>query len=138
VAPTGRLVLVRQHANSWSLPKGGVESGENVLDAAKREIWEETGIAVADLVYVQDLGQYARKSIAPGGHGETNEYGVRTRVLFLFTTPQEITPARPDPTGEITDMRWVTFAEALVLLTHPKDAEFLVSVHAELAKAGVQ
>jgi 8-oxo-dGTP pyrophosphatase MutT (NUDIX family) len=125
VAPTGRLVLVRQHANSWSLPKGGVESGENVLDAAKREIWEETG-------------QYARKSIAPGGHGETNEYGVRTRVLFLFTTPQEITPARPDPTGEITDMRWVTFAEALVLLTHPKDAEFLVSVHAELAKAGVQ
>ncbi len=29
---------------AWSIPKGGVEEGESMLDAAKRELEEETGI----------------------------------------------------------------------------------------------
>ncbi|MDB5224631.1 MAG: hypothetical protein JWO43_253, partial [Candidatus Adlerbacteria bacterium] len=129
MAPTGRIILVQQHGNSWSLPKGGVEEGEDVLVAAKREIWEETGLD--KLTYISELGRYARKSIAPGGHGETNQYGVRTRVLFLFTTDAEAVRERPDPTGEISDIRWVTYTEALELLTLPKDAEFLRSVDEE-------
>jgi len=31
-------------AGAWTIPKGAVESGEEVLDAAKREFVEETGI----------------------------------------------------------------------------------------------
>ena len=32
---------------AWTIPKGAVESGEDVLDAAKREFIEETGITPA-------------------------------------------------------------------------------------------
>ena len=47
------------------------------------------------------------------------------RTLFLFHT-DETTFVPTD--GEITDARFVTIEEASALLTHPKDAEFLLSV----------
>ena len=28
----------------WQFPQGGIETNEDIIDAAKRELWEETGI----------------------------------------------------------------------------------------------
>lgn len=125
----GKLALVCQHGNSWSFPKGGVEEGESPFDAAKREIAEETG--VTELTYRGELGSYERYSIAPDGKGEAEELGMRMRTFFLFTTSQT-TLAGHDPHGEITEARWATIDEALKLLTHPKDAEFLASVRSKV------
>ena len=36
--------------NSWQMPQGGVEQNENFLQAAKRELEEETGIKSAELI----------------------------------------------------------------------------------------
>ena len=30
--------------DAWQMPQGGVDRGENTLDAALRELWEETGV----------------------------------------------------------------------------------------------
>lgn len=30
---------------AWQMPQGGIDPGEDALDAAYRELWEETGIA---------------------------------------------------------------------------------------------
>jgi putative (di)nucleoside polyphosphate hydrolase len=42
-------VLVGQRLDStleaWQMPQGGIDAGEEPLDAAIRELWEETGIA---------------------------------------------------------------------------------------------
>jgi 8-oxo-dGTP pyrophosphatase MutT (NUDIX family) len=123
--PDGRIVLVCQHGNSWSLPKGHVEAGESLRDAAVREIEEETGIT--DLTYVTDLGSYERYSIGKDGVSENKEWGVQKKTFFLFTTTQHALLPR-DPNSEITEARYVTLEEAKDMLTHPKDREFLVSV----------
>lgn len=122
VGPQGKIVLVEQHNNSWSLPKGGVEEGESTLVAALREIHEETGLN--DLRLIGELGSYERNSIGPDGVGETTEWGNRKRTFFLFLTS---TAEVHSPGDEVTSVRWVTVDEALGLLTHPKDREFLQS-----------
>ena len=54
----GQVVLCRvprytSMTNQWSVPAGGVEKGEDVLESARREVWEETGYESFDhrLVY---------------------------------------------------------------------------------------
>ena len=49
-------------AGSWSIPKGQAESGEELLDVAKREFGEETGHVVGSSARLIDLG-----SIKQGG-----------------------------------------------------------------------
>lgn len=34
----------------WQMPQGGIDKGETPLQAAKREMWEETGITSAELL----------------------------------------------------------------------------------------
>lgn len=58
----GKILVVNQHDRSWSLPKGHIDPGEDVLAAAKREIYEESGIS--ELQFVRPLGTYQRYKMA--------------------------------------------------------------------------
>ena len=57
----GKVVIVNQKGRSWSLPKGHIDTGENKLETAQREIAEETGIT--DLNYIKELGTYQRPKL---------------------------------------------------------------------------
>lgn len=119
----GKIVLVEQHGNSWSFPKGGVEPGETHLQAAMREIQEEAGLT--DIKLMAELGSYVRRSIGLDGIGENLDWPASTRTFFLFATEATQLSVPHDPHGEITAARFVTADEALALLAHPKDREFL-------------
>ncbi len=49
------ILLVRKPRSRWTLPGGKVEPGETVAAAAMRELWEETGLWVDDLLYLMEL-----------------------------------------------------------------------------------
>ena len=127
IGQDNKIVLVEQHGDSWSFPKGGVDEGETQLRAALREIKEETGLT--ELILEQELGSYERPSIALGGMGEEGE--PRQRTLFIFkTTELELKPQDK----EISKAEWFTLDEALSMLTHPKDKEFLEKNRATIEK----
>lgn len=119
---TGLVVVVSQSGDSWSLPKGHVEPGEDELTAAVREIREESG--VTDLRFKGSLGKYERHRIGKDGKGEATDE-LKTIVMFLFTTPQE-TLAPEDPKNP--EARWIDRHEVAALLTHQRDKEFFLSV----------
>ncbi len=124
----GRVLLVNQHGNSWSLPKGHVDPGETSLDAAKREIYEESGISKLKLI--EPLGTYERHRIALNGHGEdTSE--LKTIELFLFQTDEE---ALKPVDAHNPEARWVLPEEVCNFLTHQKDKDFFLLVLPKLAK----
>ena len=117
----GLVLVVSQHGTSWSLPKGHIEPGEDKLTAARREIWEESGIAQLDLV--KELGTYSRFKIGKVGGEDKAE--LKTIHMFLFKTLEN----NLKPTdAHNPEARWVDKTKVAELLTHPKDREFFLKV----------
>ena len=57
---------------AWQMPQGGVDQDENIVDAAKRELKEETGVSSikiikkSDKIYTYDLPDYLLGKIWKG------------------------------------------------------------------------
>jgi ADP-ribose pyrophosphatase YjhB (NUDIX family) len=117
----GKILVVSQHGTSWSLPKGHIDAGENALAAAKREIYEESGIR--DLELVRELGSYERHKIGVNGGDDSSELKVITMFLFR-TNEKSLKPVDPDN----PEARWVEKSKVGQLLTHEKDKEFFQRV----------
>jgi 8-oxo-dGTP diphosphatase len=115
----GEILVVSQRGTSWSLPKGHIEIGEDALSAAKREVYEESGIN--QLEHVRDLGTYQRYKIGENGGDDLAE--IKTMIMFLFTTNTDV--LKPiDPLNP--EARWVQKNEVADLLTHQKDKDFFL------------
>jgi 8-oxo-dGTP pyrophosphatase MutT (NUDIX family) len=59
---TRRALGLRAHPGQWALPGGGRDRGESVPDAARRELREETGVAVAPADVLGLLDDYVTRS----------------------------------------------------------------------------
>lgn len=126
VGKDGRILVVNQRGNSWSLPKGHIDEGEDALSAAKREIFEEAG--VKDLVLIKSLPSYKRFKIGQGGEGE-DRTELKKIDMFLFKTgEEELLPHDPDN----PEARWVDKNEVSGLLTHSKDKEYFQKILFEI------
>lgn len=119
------VLVVNQNGNSWSLPKGRVDEGEDLLAAARREIFEESEIT--DLTLIRELGSYSRYKIGLDGSDDRSEF--KTITVFLFRTRQHrLSPTDP----HIAEARWVSKDKVAGMLTHRKDKEFFASILKEL------
>src|SRR5205823_1214004 len=99
----GRVVLVGQYRYaldlySWEIPEGGAAAGEDPLDAARRELREETGFSA------RDWRPLLRAHLS-------NSVSDEEAFCYLARDLQPGT-ARPEGTEQL-QVRWVHFAEAL-------------------------
>ncbi len=121
----GRVLVVSQRGTSWSLPKGHIDPGEDKLQAAIREIAEESGIL--RLTLVKELGSYSRYKIGPGGVKE-DKSELKVIHMFLFNTDEsKLQPTDPHN----PEARWVHIDDVEGLLTHPKDKLFFKTARSQ-------
>ena len=116
----GHEYLLAQHgASHWSFPKGHVEKGESEAETAKREIQEETGLSVdLDTRFRQVVIYYPKP-------------GVIKDVVFFLATP---VAGREHPQeGEIAQLGWFPYQQALPLVTFASDVEVLKAAERYLA-----
>jgi 8-oxo-dGTP pyrophosphatase MutT (NUDIX family) len=107
----GREVIVihRPKYMDWSLPKGKLEKDEEWLDAALREVDEETGYRCEPSIELPAVSYLDRK-------------GRRKLVRYWLMDPIE---GGFEPHGEVDELRWVSRAEADDLLTYPHDRDLV-------------
>jgi 8-oxo-dGTP pyrophosphatase MutT (NUDIX family) len=101
-APGWRFLLLRAF-NHWDFPKGMVETGEAPLDAAIREVREET--LIADLKFgwgeiYTETGPYSRGKVA------------RYYLASTETTAVTLTVIEALGRAEHNEFRWVDYAGA--------------------------
>ncbi|MFC6617320.1 Nudix hydrolase [Deinococcus radiophilus] len=102
----GRILLIQERgtpdkpdeAGLWHLPVGSVEPGENPQDAAVREAWEETGLRVRVVKFLNTRAARHRDG----------DLILRSVWLAEPLPGQELRPALVD---EVADARYFTRAE---------------------------
>jgi 8-oxo-dGTP pyrophosphatase MutT (NUDIX family) len=110
------VALVRGEGDGegYVLPKGGVDKGETLEQAARREIWEEAGFS--QLSYVRSLGKKSRLSF--------DRRRWITTYYYLYTTTQA-NPVPTDPhVAYITE--WFPVSGPLPKLFWPEQHQILI------------
>jgi predicted NUDIX family NTP pyrophosphohydrolase len=79
----------RKDAGAWSIPKGEVEAGEDLLTGAKREFAEETGVTVeGSLAPLEPVTQAGGKIVhAWAVEGDTDAATIRSNTFSLEWPP---------------------------------------------------
>lgn len=99
-----KLLLVRRRnepdAGLWGYPGGHVEAGETALDAAARELHEETGIVSRPRCYLDNLDIIVRDEA-----GNLRFHYLLAAVICDFVSGD------PQAADDVSDAAWIDFDE---------------------------
>ncbi len=122
----GHILLTTKKGTYWLLPKGHIEEGEELLESAKREVYEETGLPIQEIhvARTEPLGSIERFKIGQDGSQPDDEF--KTIYLFHFTTTYTGALVPVDP--EHIQSAWFPREEVPGLLKYDVDREFFEKV----------
>jgi 8-oxo-dGTP diphosphatase len=106
------LVIHRARYDDWSWPKGKLDRGESVPEAAIREIREETGLRVSLGVKLNEI-EY---KIEQGNRKVVHYWAAQV-------TDKAISQQNFVPDEEVSSLEWLTVPEAKKRLTYKYDIE---------------
>jgi phosphoglycolate phosphatase len=114
-----RVLMVRTHkwSNLWGIPGGKIKWGEASVEALRREIKEETDLAVTDIefVLVQDCIH-------------SKEFYRDAHFVLLNYTCRCVNPPSVKLNDEAREFRWVTVAEAMEMPLNQPTRTLLLAV----------
>jgi len=137
VMQEGKVLLVRQHLSQgqefWIVPGGGLKKNEGLLDCARREIAEETGLEIEPvrLLYVGDFFNGERHVVdtfwlgkVVGGELKRRAEEIDSLQFFEIERLSEV-PVRPPAMAErlIKDLREGFGSETVYLGKYFRDAD---------------
>lgn len=90
---------------SWQLPQGGIEPGEEPIEAVWRELQEETGLTASDVALAGEFADWVHYEWPPEVAAGRKGFGQIQR-WFTFTANDD--DVEPSPDGsEFTNWKWV-------------------------------
>ncbi len=118
VFDNNKVLLIQQTEGFWAFPKGHMDEGETEIQTALREVKEETNLDIE----VDKNKRYTINYIMNNG--------VEKEVVFFVgkklggtEVPQE---------GELSDLCWATFDDALKILTFDNTRNLLKKILSDL------
>jgi 8-oxo-dGTP diphosphatase len=103
-------IIHRPRYDDWSLPKGGVDAGESHIQAAFREVLEETGVKA---IFGPEIGTVDY---------EVN--GVTKEVRYWLAEADQFNAATPNP-EEVDATEWLSISDAINKLSNSDDREIV-------------
>lgn len=105
------ILMVKHHRDGWVFPGGQVEIGENVIDAVKREVMEETGVDI-------DVGEVFCISSNTGKHpGYNGVKEVPTKIMLDFICRAK--SGTPRPSDENSESAYFPADKVPELMEYP-------------------
>mgnify|MGYP000507522141 CR=1 FL=1 len=114
--------LVHHVGGHWAFPKGHIDAGESKEAAARRELYEETGILTCRL----DIGRIFIERYFFEKEGV--RYDKEVTYFLGFVERKEPVAPKEAFMGEIVEARWCTYEEAKEILTFPEAQKLLEEV----------
>ena len=103
-----KYLLLYRRGNYWNFPKGHFKPGERSIDAALRELEEETGIKKSELRIIPNFRAYERFFFKIGNQGIYD-----TVILFLAETHKAEIRIEP---REHSGFAWFLYHDALNII----------------------
>ncbi|MFA6963763.1 MAG: NUDIX domain-containing protein [Patescibacteria group bacterium] len=113
------FLLVEQGGKFWSFPKGHKEDEESDVEAAKRELFEEAGIAGGELIEDKTFSEHYTYSQDGTDLDKT--------VTFYPYFSNQFFPIIDNK--EITNFKWVTYEEAKKTLKFKETLDILTEAY---------
>lgn len=121
------IAIVHTHENRWQLPKGWIEDGELPEHAAVREVREEAGIDAEIVAPLGTIEYWYRSTYDP-------EPARVHKIVHAFLL-RYLGGSTDDHDGEVTEARWVTIDEALLMLAHKDERDMVARARDLLGEA---
>lgn len=110
----GRVLVCERKdiPGAWQFPQGGMEQGEEAIDAAFREIAEETGIRATSLRLVRRYPELLAYELPREAQSAKTGMG-QVQYWFLFRLKRPASSVNLPRHSEFTAAVWVPFEQAV-------------------------
>ncbi|NKX45203.1 RNA pyrophosphohydrolase [Roseicyclus persicicus] len=102
---------------AWQMPQGGIDAGETPVDAALRELREETGVKKRHVTVLAETADWLPYDLPPEVLPYRGKYRGQTQkwVLMRLDAGEEVIDLTHEDV-EFSAWRWMTGAELLALI----------------------